>query len=383
MLRRPDRRLRSLTTVGLIGQDLASRKARTVLTSMAVAISVMAIVTLSVVTNSLQNSAAAVLKTGNADFVVAQKGSPDLLDSVVTDSQVAGVAHTTGVRSAVGALVTTTRLNADHPQFLEIGLDPAALEPFGVQVLTGRPYSATATDEIMLGWQAAQDLGKKVGDSLKIDRTTFRVVGIYSLKQVFGDTASLLPLIALQASERKPGTVTLIAVQVTSGATIEQVRHTIEELYPNLATVRLASEFGRVDRNIEFLRAAQTGATIVALLIGVIIVMNTMLLSLIERIREFGLLRALGWTRRRLVSLVIGEAVGISLLGAAIGVGFAYLLTFSLARASSLRGLLQPDYSASTFGMALYSAIGIGLIAALYPSLRAGLLRPGVALRKE
>lgn len=172
-------------------------------------------------------------------------------------------------------------------------------------------------------------------------------------------------------------------MQVNTGAAIEPVRRTIEELYPNLATVRLASEFGRVDRNIEFLRAAQTGATIVALLIGVIIVMNTMLLSFIERIREFGLLRALGWTRRRLVSLVIGEAVGISLLGAAIGVGFAYLLTFSLARASSLRGLLQPDYSASTFGMALYSAIGIGLIAALYPSLRAGLLRPGVALRKE
>jgi putative ABC transport system permease protein len=383
MLSTTGRRHSSLTTVGLIGKDLASRKARTVLTSMAVAISVMAIVTLSVVTNSLQNSAASVLKTGNADFVVAQKGSPDLLDSVVTDSQVVGVAHATGVRSAVGALVTTTRLDADHPQFLEIGLDPAALEPFGVQLLTGRAYSATATDEIMLGWQAAQDLGKKVGDSLKIDRTTFRVVGIYSLKQVFGDAASLLPLIALQASERKPGTVTLIAVQVTTGAAIEQVRRTIEELYPNLATVRLASEFGRVDRNIEFLRAAQTGATIVAMLIGVIIVMNTMLLSFIERIREFGLLRALGWTRRRLVSLVIGEAVGISLLGAAIGVGFAYLLTFSLSRASSLRGLLQPDYSASTFGMALYSAIGIGLIAALYPSLRAGLLHPGVALRKE
>jgi putative ABC transport system permease protein len=287
------------------------------------------------------------------------------------------------VRSAIGALVTTTRLDASHPQFLQIGLDPAALEPFGVQVVAGRAYTDTATDEIMLGWQAAEDLGKHVGDSLRIDRNTYRVVGIYSLKQVFGDTASMVPLIAMQASERKPGTVTLIAVQVKPGATIDQVRKAIEAEYPNLATVRLASEFGRVDRNIEFLQAAKTGATIVALLIGIIIVMNTMLLSFIERIREFGLLRALGWTRRRLVSLVMGEALTISLLGAALGVGLAFLLTFTLANASSLQGFLQPEYSASIFATALYSAVGIGLISALYPSLRAGALRPGVALRKE
>jgi len=380
---RRSQRFRSLTFVGLVGRDLASRKTRTVLTAMAVAISVMAIVTLSVVTKSLQDSAAAVLQMGRADFVVAQKGSPGVLDSVVTDTQVGGVAKVPGVTSAIGALVTTTRLDADHPQFLQIGLDPAALERFGVQVVAGRAYAPTSENEIMLGWQAAEDLGKHVGDSIVIDRTTYQVVGIYSIKQVFGDTGCMLPLIGMQASERKPGTVTLIAVQVTPGEVIDQVRKAIEAQYPNLATVRLASEFGRVDRNIEYLKAAQTGATIVALLIGIIIVMNTMLLSFIERIREFGLLRSLGWTRRRLVSLVMGEALSISLLGAGLGVGLAFLLTFSLARASSLRGFLQPEYSASTFGMALYSAVGIGLIAALYPSLRAGLLRPGVALRKE
>lgn len=377
------RRFRSLSFIGLIGLDLASRRVRTLLTATAVAISVMAIVTLTVVTKSLQDSAATVLQTGRADFVVAQKGSPGILDSVVTESQLKGVAGLPGVGSAIGALVTTTNLDSSHPQFLQIGLDPAALGPFGVRVVAGRAYSATATDEMMLGWQAAEDLGKHVGDSVRIDRRVYRVVGIYSLRQVFGDTASMLPLIAMQASERKPGTVTLIAVQVKPGAAIASVRREVEAAFPNLATVRLASEFGRVDRNIQFLQAAKTGATIVALLIGVIVVMNTMLLSFIERIREFGLLRALGWTKRRLVTLVVGEALGMSLVGAGLGVGLAFLLTFSLAKASSLQGFLQPEYTASIFGMALYSAVGIGLVASLYPSLRAGALRPGVALRKE
>jgi putative ABC transport system permease protein len=111
--------------------------------------------------------------------------------------------------------------------------------------------------------------------------------------------------------------------------------------------------------------------------------MNTMLLSFIERIREFGLLRSVGWTRRRLLVLVIGEALGISLLGAAAGIALSFVLIFGLATFSSLQGILQPEFSSGIFWTALYSAISIGLIAALYPSARAAVLRPGVALRKE
>ena len=377
------RRGRGLSFPRLIFRDLETKKVRTILTAAAVAVSVMAIVALSVVTDSLQKSAASVLQTGNADFTVAQKGAPDLINSVVTDTQVAQIADTPGVASAIGVLVTVTRLDASHPAFLEIGVSPDALQAFGVQVVSGRPYTALAPNEIMLGWQAAEDLGKRVGDTLRIDRTDYRIVGIYSIKQVFGDGASMLPLIPFQGSERKPGTVTLIAVRTTPGTSIDALRHRIEVEHPNLATVRLATEYGRVDRNITFLAAARTGATSIALLIGIIIVMNTMLLSFIERIREFGLLRALGWSRQRLVSLVMGEALGISFIGAAGGVALAFALLTALAHLSSLQGLLQPQYSASTFLTALYSAVGIGLLAALYPCLRAAFLRPGEALRRE
>jgi hypothetical protein len=130
---------RSLSFFRLIVHNLATRRVRTILTAAAVAISVMAIVTLSVVTTSLQRSAASVLQTGRADFTVAQKSAPSILDSVVTETQVAQVAATPGVASAVGALVTTTRLDADHPVFLEIGVASSALAPFGVQVVAGRP----------------------------------------------------------------------------------------------------------------------------------------------------------------------------------------------------------------------------------------------------
>jgi putative ABC transport system permease protein len=374
---------KGMSFVGLVLHNLATRRLRAALIALAVAISVMAVVTLGVVTESLRSSAAEVLSTGRADFTVAQKSVADVLSSVVTERQVSVIAATPGVKSAVGALVATTKLDADHAVFLRIGLAPESLEPFGVKVVAGHAYGANAAHEVMLGYQAAESLGKSVGDKLVVDGREYTIVGIYSTRQAFADSASMWPLSPLQAEERKPGTVTLAAVQLKGGADMGAVRKAVERASPSLATVRLASEFGRVDRNLQFLDAARAGAGIISLTIGVVIVMNTMLLSFVERIREFGVLRAVGWTRRRLFQLVLGEAVAISLLGAVLGVALAFMLTGALERFSALRGVLDAQFSPGVFLTALYAAVSIGVLAALYPAARAALIRPGVALRKE
>src|SRR5579862_5343013 len=372
-----------MTFVGLIFRNLGSRRVRTALTAVAVAISVMAVVTLSVVTQSLQTSAANVLLMGKANFIVAQKSVADVLTSVVTQDQVARIQRTQGVRSAIGVLVGSVHLNATNPFFLEIGVQPRDLRTFGVTIVEGHEYGAAAPHQMMLGWQAAQSLHKRVGDTMRVGTTVYTVVGIYSLNQVFGNAAAMFPLTTLQANTRKPGTVTLAAVRIDPGANAGRVMARVDNDNPSLAAVRLATQVGRVDRNLAFLNAAQTAAEIIAIIIGVVIVMNTMLLSFVERIREFGLLRAIGWSRRRLLSLVMGEAVAISIIGAAAGVGLSYGLTTSLEHLSSLRGVLSAQFSAGMIGLALYTAIGIGVLAALYPCLRAALLRPGVALRRE
>jgi putative ABC transport system permease protein len=372
-----------MTFVGLILRNLGTRRVRTGLTAVAVAISVMAVVTLSVVTESLQASAANVLLMGKANFIVAQKSVADVLTSVVTEEQVARIDGTKGVRSAVGVLVGSIHLNATNPFFIEIGVAPRDLKTFGVTIVSGHEYGATAAHELMLGWQAAQSLHERVGDTLKVGTIDYTVVGIYSVNQVFGNAAAMFPLTTLQANTRKPGTVTLAAVRIAAGARVDKVMARIDSDNPSLSAVRLASQVGRVDRNLGFLDAAQTGAQIIALIIGVIIVMNTMLLSFVERIREFGLLRAIGWSRKRLLGLVMGEAVAISLIGAAVGTALSFALTTALEHLSSLRGVLDAQFSASTMGTALYTAIGIAILAALYPCARAALLRPGTALRRE
>jgi putative ABC transport system permease protein len=376
-----------VTFVGLMLHNLWSRKVRTALTAIAVAVGVTTVLTLGIVTHSIRTTAAAVLHTGDADFTVAQKGVSDVLNSVLDAKQVAKLGRYDGVASVTGALIATTKLNASTPLFLEIGLRPQQLGEFGVRVVRGRAFAPNAEGEIMLGWRAADSLGKTVGDSIDVDGNHYRIVGLYSVNQAFADSGSMLPLTTLQAHERKPGIVTLAFVRLDPAsrtpARREAIRSRIQHDNPTLTTVRLATEFGRVDRNLQLITALDRAATILAVVIGAIIVMYPMLLSFFERTREFGVLRAVGWARLRVVGLVVGEALLISLFGAAVGVALAYGTTRVLIRVPSLTGLLHPEYQAGMFFEALWVAAGIGFLGALYPGIRAALLRPLEALRRE
>jgi len=129
--------------------------------------------------------------------------------------------------------------------------------------------------------------------------------------------------------------------------------------------------------------AANIGGSILALFIGATGVMNTSLLSFFERIREFGLLRAVGWNRPRLFRLVLGEALLLSLIGAGAGIGIGIGAVQLLTHVSQLRGVFRPSYEAAIFGRALFFAFAMALLGALYPAVRAASLTPLSALQHE
>lgn len=372
-----------MTFLGLILRNIAIKPVRTALTALAVSIGVGAGVTIGITTHSLRETAVQILQIGDADFSISQKGVSDILNSAIDEEELAAIRSIDGVESAIGVLVAPIDLDADNPFFLRIGIDPGSMEEFGVRVVDGRAFPGDATDEVMLGYRAARNLGLAVGDSMTISDDRYTVVGLFATDQEFGDAASMLPLAWLQGQQRKAGDVTLGFVRVTPGQDIDAVRAVIEDRFPQLVTVRTAEEFGRADRNLALLTAADDAATIVALAFGVIIVTNTMLLTFTERIREFGVLRAIGWSRRRVMVLVIGETLVISLAGAALGVAISFLAVQVLQEVDSLRGVLDPQYTGAVFVRALTTAVGIGFLGALYPSLRAAFLPPLEALRHE
>jgi putative ABC transport system permease protein len=193
----------------------------------------------------------------------------------------------------------------------------------------------------------------------------------------------MFPLQSLQEWHRKPGVVTLAFVRVKPGTDVKKLRRSIEDATPQFATVRSETEFGRVDRNLILISAANVGGSLLALFIGATGVMNTSLLSFYERIREFGVLRSIGWTRRRVLVLVLGEALLVSLIGAVIGIGIGYLAVRGLTRVPDLVGVFKPAYNAWIFWRALLFASGMAFLGALYPAYKAARLVPLEALRRE
>ena len=116
---------------------------------------------------------------------------------------------------------------------------------------------------------------------------------------------------------------------------------------------------------------------------GGIGVMNTMAMSVIERIREIGIMRAVGWRRRRIALLILSEATGIGLLALALGLLLRYLAAEAFTSRGSISTLAEPDFTAGVFAWGLAFALGVALIGALYPAWRAVSLRPIEALRRS
>ncbi len=372
-----------LTFVGLVAHNVGVKKLRLAMASLAVAIGVMTVVTFSIVNHSLRASALALLQTGRADFTVAQKGVSDLLNSNVDDASLRQIEATPGVADATGVLVGTTKLNSANPLFLEIGIRPGDLASFGVTVVSGRPFGADAADEVMLGWRAARNLGAKAGDVITIDGTPYRIVGTFSTGQALGDAGAMLPLVPFQATQRQPGEYTLVFVRVAAGTNLQSLRDRIERENPQLVTVRTVSDYGRADRSLQLINAADRGSTLLAVLVGAVIVMTTMTITFIERTREFGVLAAVGWSPRRIMGMVIAEALAIGLIGAAGGVALSFAATQVIGQLPSLVGILHPVYTANAFWRAIYTAGLMSLIGGAYPAARAARLQPLEALRRE
>jgi putative ABC transport system permease protein len=372
-----------VTFIGLILRNLWTKRVRSLGLAFAVAFAVMTVVTLAVTSSGLEQSAAAIVSVGKADLTVAQKGASGILSSTIDQGELDAIHSTPGVASAVGVLVEIEHINSTNPAFIEIGLNPSDMPAFGITIVAGRAYDSVSSHEVILGCRAASNLGLHVGSIFRANGTWNTVTGVYSTGNAFGDAGAMFPLPAIQGYNRLAGIVTLVFVKDLPRVPASQVARRIEYRLPELTTIRTASQFGRADRTLVYLHAAVDGSTVLAVLIGSVIVGNTMLLSLFERTREFGLLRAVGWTRWRTVSLLGAESLILAIGGAGVGVALSFVVATLLTRLPVLAGLLHPNFTAGAFVRALVTALAMTIVGALYPTIRAAVLSPLKAISYE
>ena len=372
-----------MSFVSLVLKNLWRQKVRSLLAIAGISLGIATMIALGAIADGLEYSLIATLRSGKADFSIGQAHAPMIVLSSVPEARLYEIQRWPEIQQAVGALVTFASFPG-NPYFLAIGIEPDAFELGGVILLEGRAFSQYAEDEVLLGKSAASTLGVKLGDVVEIDLKKFQVVGIYETGNLLEDGGALFPLRTLQNLKNRPAELTVILVRVREGFAIEDVMARVEREYGGaLITLRSAAEFHKNYQSLSLVRAGTWLIALLALVIGGIGVMNTMIMSVFERTREIGILRAVGWRRVRVLQLILGESLLLGGIAALVGT----LLGWGAARAVTLlpqvRGLIGPLYTPDLFAKALLIALIVGLVGGLYPAYRAANISPQEALRYE
>lgn len=369
-----------------VAKNLMRRPGRTSLTVLGISLAVAAAVSLIGVSEGFERSYFELYTGYGVDLVVQRSGRSQQIASGLNEDLGDRIRRLPGVRQVIGGLVDVVSFEeADLFVVLVNGWtrDCPTLERY--QLLSGRRFAPSDQESVMLGETLAANLGKHVGDDIELYGQQFRVIGLYESRNVYENSFLIMPIDVLQKLTDRPGQVTGFTIESDPGATpeqIEELKRRIEALEPRLAVLPTAEFVG----SIAHIRAAQAMAWLtstVAMLLGGIGVLNTMIMSVSERTRELGVLRAIGWPRGRVVRMILSESVFISLAGAAVGTAGGLLLPEILGRIRVTAGFISGHVAPGIILEGVALALAMGLIGAAYPAYYGAGLHPVDALRHK
>jgi putative ABC transport system permease protein len=349
----------------LVLADLRRHVARTALTALGIAFGVAAMVALIAVSAGIERSAAGLIRLGGAELGVFQGGVGELSASSLPRGLAGRIREQPGVADATPIAVATGELPG-NPSFLVFGVEPGSFVFRSLVVVEGR--APETGDEAMLGDAAARELGLRTGDRLRLRGGDVRVAGIYHAGVPFEDQGAALTLAAVERLRGRAGDATTIAVKVARGVGASELGDRLGRAFPGTVAISQPGQIARVDTSSLLIRKAAVVFAALALLIGGIAVMNTMLMAVFERREEFALLLAVGWPRRLVGELVLRQGVLLGLAGAVLGLALGAAASELFVQALGASALVAPRLTLEGAGIAVLVAAVTGTVGSLYPA---------------
>lgn len=386
--------------VTFILRNLTRRPTRSILTILGLTVAVSSMIALLGITSNLLQSVQSSFERRGIDLVIQQAGKSSGLNSDFREYLVDEARKIPGVKQVDLAIVDVTDMTKDSGNVEQVMLQGWRPDNFAyedLKIISGRKLEWGDRRKVLLGKTLAENLNKKVGDKIVFggkDSTEnqYEVIGIIKSDVVFEDGCAIVPLEDGRVLTHKQ--VTAFSVRVAKGsldsadAEVEAIRQQIDALRdPEDPSVRLQArtpaDYVSSLTHLKMIRAIAWLISAIAVVVGVIGLLNTMAMSVLERTQEIGILRAVGWPPIRVIRMVLGEATLFSLAAATLGTlcaaGGMYLLTLSPKVNGFIEGGLSPRVIAEGFAITIL----IGLLGGVYPAIRAARLLPTEAIRHD
>ncbi len=362
----------------IVTTNLRRHSARTVFTALGIAVGVATIVALLSFTQGLKETAAGFVHLGGSELGVFQANVSEPTASVLPESIVPRLNSSPQIAHATPLLLVVEGVKADSSAIV-FGADPAGFFTRNL-VLTGGRRPPAGSSEALVGDRLAAQQHLHPGGVLVVEGHSYQVAGIYHSGVLFEDSGAVLPLAQAQQLTGRAREVTDVVVQLAAGVPASKAGSSIERDLPGTQVITDPQQALRVGADSTLISKAILVIVVIALIVGAISVANTMAMSIMERQGEIGLLSVVGWSPVRVASLVLGEGVAVSTIGAAAGLLLGVIGGGLLVRALGVSSYVTPTVTAWGLGRGLLVGVAIGVLGGIYPAWRVTRMTPLKAL---
>ena len=264
----------------------------------------------------------------------------------------------------------------------------AELKP-SLKFKQGKWFTNSNAYEAVMGYEAAELEQREVGDKILMPdkNVEFKVVGILERTGTQDDGTIFVPLKTLQKIFNRPDELTTIGIKLKKGADSARLEEKLYKL-PDVQVVSLAQVRDTIMKLISTAKVMVLSIAIIAILIAMVGVINTILMSVHERFQEIGILKTIGAMPGDIFRLIWIETLILCAIGGILGIGLAMILSkvteilvrYVMPYAPS-GGLVLIDMRLVFITMV--AVLCIGLLSGLYPAWKAGRIRPLEAIRSD
>jgi putative ABC transport system permease protein len=382
-----------MTFVEVIAKNLLRRRLRTSLTIAGLAAAVATSTALLSSAWSFAASSSAYYTARGIDLVVVRAGVTERITSSLSADLAVRLRELPEIASVDGSLTEMVSLGQSALIGIPMhGVDPAGSTLKNIDVIRGRALTPGNRRAVLLGSALADGLKRRPGETLEIEGTSFHIAGIFQAPDALEANTIVAPLADVQDLMGRPRQVSEFQIRAVPDAANEagivRLCHEIEALSDpaghSLGFKALPMrQFVETDTETRLTSAMAWGTSAVAISLSLVAMLNTMLMSVLERTKELGVLRAIGWTRGRVIRLILGESLVIALCAGLVGAAGAGLFVRALGTWSYTRNFVQPTLSADAVLLGIALTIVAGVAGSLYPAYRGASCTPLAALHFE